>query len=433
MKLLLIQLRNYAFLFTTLTLSFASPHFFLSSFAEGTPAGTDSRRATLKSLPYLSHTAVPKKDRKKAGVTIFDHQAAYPGLNFYCSEDGAGGYFLDLSGNVVHTLSDRRPEPAKWKLIEPYGKVRFLVLCERTSITLMERDSSIVWNREGPFHHDLAVVPDGSLYALTRQRVLYPALIPDQPIIDHYIVHLDREGKTLSTLSIADLVAHDPELLATFNRQTGWKYLKDEDALDVFHANTIEVIEQNVAADGIKICQPGDILFSVRNLDLIGFLDPATKKVRWRWGPGELDLPHAPTLLDNGNILIFDNGTHRGYSRVIELDPRTGKIVWEHQGKPPDSFFSPSRGFAQRLPNGNTLITDSDHGRAFEVTPGGKMVWEFYNPRIDREHNYRATIYRFQRLIGAKTEESKASPHTSPIDNTIGPDSIHPAEQPLSE
>jgi hypothetical protein len=35
---------------------------------------------------------------------------------------------------------------------------------------------------------------------------------------------------------------------------------------------------------------------------------------------------------------------------------------------------------ADRLPNGNTLIVESDAGRAFEVTAEGEIVWEFLNP-----------------------------------------------------
>jgi hypothetical protein len=37
-------------------------------------------------------------------------------------------------------------------------------------------------------------------------------------------------------------------------------------------------------------------------------------------------------------------------------------------------------GNAQRLPNGNTLITESAFGRFFEVTREGEIVWEYVNP-----------------------------------------------------
>src|SRR5215470_18262654 len=77
---------------------------------------------------------------------------------------------------------------------------------------------------------------------------------------------------------------------------------------------------------------------------------------------------HAPTLLDNGNILIFDNGVHRlddplPFSRVIEINPTTNEIEWNYQDRPVSNFFSPRMGNAQRLPNGNTLINEASFGR----------------------------------------------------------------------
>lgn len=372
----------------------------LGAFADGNgESKIDPALDQIKSLPYLTFTSVKPGARDKAGVTFLDRKAAQPGITFYCSEDTSGGYFIDLKGNLVSALEDRRENPLPWKMIEPYGEDRFLVLCERKGVMLIEKDSSIVWKQTGPFHHDLAVVPDGCIIALTRKKIHYPELIPEHPIIDHCIALLDRQGKLRESISIADLVTQDPGLRAEFNRHT-WPYLEDEEAFDVFHANTVELVECEVAGGGKKICAPGDILFCIRNLNLIAILERETGKVGWRWGPGELDWPHAPTFLPNGNILVFDNGTHRGFSRAIELDPRSGRIVWEHRGDPPESFFTPSRGMAQRLPNGNTLLTESDHGRVFEITPAGQTVWEFYNPRRDRTKNQRATIYRMVRIPG---------------------------------
>ena len=121
----------------------------------------------------------------------------------------------------------------------------------------------------------------------------------------------------------------------------------------------------------------------------------------------ELDLPHHASLLENGNILLFDNGTSRKYSRVLEVNPGTEKIEWEYKAPNPESFYSETRGAAQRLPNGNTLITESHKGRVFEVTPDKEIVWEFYNPQIqtvrnkktDKKEKKRATIYRMSRIF----------------------------------
>ena len=103
-------------------------------------------------------------------------------------------------------------------------------------------------------------------------------------------------------------------------------------------------------------------------------------------------------LPGEGNILVFDNGGSSGYglfgnpnrfrfySKVIEFNPITLDIVWEYQSKKGFSFlpgefhkfFTPVLGSAQRLPNGNTLISEGLSRRVFEVTPENEVVWEYY-------------------------------------------------------
>jgi len=130
----------------------------------------------------------------------------------------------------------------------------------------------------------------------------------------------------------------------------------------------------------------GNILISCRNIDTIFIIDKGTGNIKWEWGPGEISHQHAPTVLDNGNILLFDNGAHRqdgsliSYSRVVEINPVTNKIVWEYKGDPPQSYYSALISNCQRLPNGNTLICEGLKGRVFEVTRDGEVVWQYTNP-----------------------------------------------------
>jgi hypothetical protein len=139
-------------------------------------------------------------------------------------------------------------------------------------------------------------------------------------------------------------------------------------------------------------------LICLRRLNLIGILDIKSERLIWSWGPGNLDQPHKPTLLENGNILIFDNGLNRGYSRIVELNPLNKNIAWEYKSNPPGQFYSEKGGANQRLPNGNTLITETETGRAFEITPDGQVVWEFYNPDVDIKTRQRRIIYRMTRI-----------------------------------
>ena len=109
--------------------------------------------------------------------------------------------------------------------------------------------------------------------------------------------------------------------------------------------------------------------------------------------------------LDNGNILIFDNGERRQndvrvFSRVIEINPANNEIVWEYSDHPYYNFYSPRISGARRLPNGNTLITEGMFGRMFQVTPSKEVVWEYINPYWDQggdgaENNgvFRSTWY----------------------------------------
>ena len=68
--------------------------------------------------------------------------------------------------------------------------------------------------------------------------------------------------------------------------------------------------------------------------------------------------------------------------------------MWRYA--PDAGFFSRTRGSVQRLANGNTLVTESDRGYAFEVTPGGEVVWRFANPDVS-EDGMRAPIWRMTR------------------------------------
>jgi hypothetical protein len=99
-------------------------------------------------------------------------------------------------------------------------------------------------------------------------------------------------------------------------------------------------------------------------------------------------------------MLYFDNlGGAEGRSRVVEVDPGTFEMVWLYDGTEDDPLFSPTMSTAESLPNGNILITESDNGRALEVTRDKEIVWEFYNPhRIHPVVEYIATIPEVVRL-----------------------------------
>jgi outer membrane protein assembly factor BamB len=150
---------------------------------------------------------------------------------------------------------------------------------------------------------------------------------------------------------------------------------------DIFHTNTLEVLDGR-SADRDPAFRAGNVLLSVLKLDTIAVLDPERGEIVWA-KTGSWRRQHQPTFLDDGNLLVFDNrGPGGESSRVVEIDPRTGSTVWSYD----KDLFSKTLGSCQRLPNGNTLITESENGRALEVTRDGRVVWEYYNPNRAGEH-----------------------------------------------
>jgi hypothetical protein len=107
-----------------------------------------------------------------------------------------------------------------------------------------------------------------------------------------------------------------------------------------------------------------------------------------------LSYQHDATLLDNGNILVFDNGLFRKQkkpllsSRVLEINPDSKKVVWEFNGGetgPEKARFAASiMSGTQRLKNGNTLVINAIRGHLFEISKDGKLVWDFINPFLSK-------------------------------------------------
>ncbi|MFT4571442.1 MAG: outer membrane protein assembly factor BamB [Hyphomicrobiaceae bacterium] len=229
---------------------------------------------------------------------------------------------------------------------------------------------------------------------MNRHEEVRAEIHPQIEMVLDTVSVLAMDGVETTRISVLDVLQRSPYayLLPSFSSdlisETGA-------ALDVLHTNHVEVFDGKLAARS-ELFKKGNLLLSSRNINAIFIVDPGTQEIVWLWGPGNLTFQDHPTLLDNGNILLFDNGLDA--SRVVELDPLNRKIVWQYEA---DGFFSETRGSVQRLDNGNTLITESDSGYAFEVTHGGDVVWKFANPDVDAEGN-RSAIWRMKRYAAAE-------------------------------
>jgi Arylsulfotransferase (ASST) len=114
---------------------------------------------------------------------------------------------------------------------------------------------------------------------------------------------------------------------------------------------------------------------------------------------------HDPEIHDDGTILVFQNGgaddpfasapttptvRHSSVAEfVIDDVQKTATLTWEFPGNfdvDPwyrEDWYQPAWGDADRLPNGNVLVTAGRRGtgtesRVFEVTRDGQVVWELH-------------------------------------------------------
>ena len=133
-------------------------------------------------------------------------------------------------------------------------------------------------------------------------------------------------------------------------------------------------------------------------LRTVAVLDLRQRRVAWALR-GDWEGIHDPSLLENGDLLLFHNAHAERRSVVLELDPLSAQLRWRYGGTPAQEFFTHCCGTAQRLGNGNTLVTESENGRAFEVTPEGEVVWDFRSPqRAGERGEFVATLFELERL-----------------------------------
>ncbi|ABO48909.1 conserved hypothetical protein [Desulforamulus reducens MI-1] len=267
-------------------------------------------------------------------------------------------------------------------------------------------------------------VDKGNTLILCHKNLVNPK-ISDKLLADDAIIEVDWEGNIVWEWVCSEhfdeygfreeaknILARDPNMRAAGPGMGDW-----------MHINSMSVLGPNKWYDaGDERFHPDNIIWDARESNIIAIISKQTGKVVWKVGPyydtseelkklgwiiGQHHAHMIPRgLPGEGNILVFDNGGWAGYgapnpgsptgtknalrdySRVLEFDPTTLEIKWQYTPseagylQPVDSnrFYSPFVSGAQRLPNGNTLITEGSGGRIIEVTPDHEIVWEYISP-----------------------------------------------------
>lgn len=224
---------------------------------------------------------------------------------------------------------------------------------------------------EGRVHHEVVRLVDGTTAVIRGWRAeRAPDDLFSYDTIDVFETATETSLWTWSTL---DHLPHPPAPIS-----------------DWTHANSVTVDPVGRVA-----------YLNVRNLELILKIDMDSGEILWMLGIGDggdfalgsggwFFHCHDPEILPGDRILVYDNGNARpggNYSRAVEyeLDPVTMSAVevWQYDGPP--GWYTPNWGDADRLENGNTLITAGARdgallSRVFEVAPDGTVVWSVTLP-----------------------------------------------------
>jgi len=236
-------------------------------------------------------------------------------------------------------------------------------------------EGNLLWSYDNPaIHHDFYVKENGNI--LLPEWVPLPEELAkevgggmrekgkkDPPMLGDDIIEINRAGNVVA-------------------RHHTWNY---------FHPrrDPIQPLENRgewTHVNALDLTGDGKIVISCCTTSRVAIIDPETEKLVWKLSGPEISMQHHVTCLENGNIQIFDNGVNKPgvmpFSRVIEVDPKTSKVVWQYKANPPQQFFSGHISSAQRLEMGNVLICEGTSGRLFEVTRNNEVVWEWISPFV---------------------------------------------------
>lgn len=330
-----------------------------------------------------------RKDRRSGDPDFVVHRpgAAAPGQVLVTGLDprpeGAthAALLLDAEGRTLHAwpvryrdLDPDGPKPLNVMLhgMEVFADGSLAVTFDAGDVLArIDACGRPIWTADGPFHHSIKADDHGGLWTWR----------------DLEIVRLDAEtGEVTHELDLTTRImeAGDGQhgvfaIRAYTDDIDGWRYGDDP-----FHANDVEPLGEEMAA-AFPLFQAGDLLISLRELNLLAVVEPTEGRLRWyRHGPWHKQ--HDPDFEPDGTITVFDNGTGSGRSRLLRTRPGSAEVETVFEGRDDAPFYTWRRGKHEMLPGGGALVTESERGRVFEIDRDGDLLWD-WEARFDADRN----------------------------------------------
>lgn len=379
----------------------------------------------------ISDSRLPSKFAAPAGKTVVDRPGeTFDGFTLVAcsnrSRPSEEAVLIDMEREVVHQwscpLRSWWPNPPNLRELPPDAPTCFFgcylyphgdllvtyhgpVLQTGCGLAKLDKDSNLLWAYRAHVHHDVDVAPDGAIYALVHDWVNQrPEGLKGiaSPWLNDYLVVLSPDGAPRKEpIPLLEALQDSPFAALLSQLQFAGKprtSVADMTAprigqnvtptADPLHANFVRILPPALAAQ-FPCFTAGHVLVSLRNINVIAMLDPEARRIVWA-ARGAWQAQHDPQFLDNGHLLIFDNHGSPVGSRVLEWDPVSNGIAWFYPYPPNRWFFTNQRGMSQRLPNGNTLIVNSEGGELLEVAPNRSVVWScFADGDVQTARRYR--------------------------------------------
>lgn len=342
------------------------------------------------------------------GVTVNEPGAAQPGVTLMTGIwDGLPGLSLRaLDGREIYRwpasfsriwpqAPHLRPDEIPlndWDthlhgaVLYPNGDVVFNF--EYQGLVRLDRCGKVLWRVPQRTHHVVSPTDDGTLWVPSIRQMhreatdRFPGLAP--PFTEDSILQVSPEnGRVLRDISLLEVIYNSRYEGVLFPTGITLPRLQADDPL---HSNYVAALSAEIAP-AFPMFAAGDLLVSLRNLNLLLVIDGKTERIKWsKTGPWVRQ--HDPRFLPDGTISVFDNrwldnaeyakaGRPRLASRIVTIDPKTGVTATRFEGTEKQPFYTNVMGKHQYLPNGNLLLNEVSAGRAFELAPDGRIVWEF--------------------------------------------------------